>query len=100
MNKPYRVTLSIRADQNLTDIKYYLESEVSEELAATALAYITSRIRDLETFSFRFPVIDPKHNLRRMPINKFTCNVFYKIEGRTIKIYHVRHQAQNPVFHV
>ena len=98
MKSPYRIIFSERAEKNLADIKRHLQVEVGEELAIAALNYINNQIYELVIFPYRFPIISPKNDLRRMPINKYTYSVFYRIEGKVVKVYHIRHQAQSPYF--
>jgi len=94
----YHVIISELADGNLEATRKYLKNEIGEDFTTVIMGDIIGQIHELKVFPYRFPIIDAKHNLRRMVVEKYKYNVFYKIEGDVVKIYHVPHQAQNPVF--
>jgi len=96
---PYRISFSNAARADMLSIQEYLQEQVNQGLAPDdlprlTLDFITNRIQELELFPNRFPIIDRELNLRRMVIDKYRYNVFYRVENQTVKILYVRHQAQ------
>jgi plasmid stabilization system protein ParE len=97
MSTIYEVFLSEAARIDMRVIKAFLEERAGDELALLTLEYITHNIRNLVVFPYRFPIIDPVLNLRRMVIDKYRYSVFYEVfeETKVVRIHNVRHQAQN-----
>ena len=95
----YHVSLSVAALLDMRIIKEFLQEQVDQGLAPDDLPelilnYLSSQIQQLELFPNRFPIFDYEHNLRRMVIDKYRYSIFYRVEGQTVKIYYIRHQAQ------
>jgi len=101
---PYHISFSNAARVDMLTIQEYLQEQVNQGLAPDdlpklTLDFITNRIQELELFPNRFPIVDHELNMRRMVINKYLYNVFYRVENKTVKILYIRHQAQKQAFH-
>lgn len=93
----YKIQLSPLAKDDLLNLKKYLAYEFDENIAIEMMKKVTVSFRSLE----EFPLLGrPLSNLINIPTEYMYCladknYVFYRIEGRSIKVIRILSTRQD-----
>jgi toxin ParE1/3/4 len=89
-----RIGYSRRAQADLLKIFSYL-NERNPRAAVSVVREIRSRIDTLLAFPLKAPRTDIP-DTRRLEIVRYPYFVFYKVQGDTVSILHIRHASRRP----
>lgn len=91
--KEYNVFISRKAISDLRDIKYYMETTLTEKNVITnTISKLKNEITSLNTMPQRFPIISDNY-LRALKIRKHICNnyiIFYNVDTRNYTVNVIR----------
>lgn len=95
MANKYTVIFSKRAENNLDDLVYYLESEWSERIKHGFLEILKQKVALLREMPFSYQASTYRKNLRRCVVTKHT-SIYYQIVDNEIEVVTIQDNRKKP----
>jgi plasmid stabilization system protein ParE len=89
-----KVEFSVRAVRDLREIAAYSRRQFGDRVTAALELRIRDTIALIGQAPESAPRVEQRPGMRVMPLIRYPFRIFYRIEGDTLKIIHIRHTSR------